>query len=1040
MTKIFFSADPKKLRERLFEKIKTDLEGGRAEAVVLVVPAQFTLTAEEEAFGALGGEGFLDLHVMSGEKLRSIISAELGFSGKTAVTSVGRQMLIGRILRRRESELSEFRSVAKDGGLAELAADLMVQMRQGDVTAADIEALSEMEGHPPLLSRKLKDAALIAADYMSIMEGKFTDSEDYLKYVTDQVKDSEWAARRIFYYYGFYSFTRSETDFLRELSARALAVNIAFPGDAPGSEDYSASFAAAGRIAAEAPGTVIEICGDAAPPLRADRLVRCSSPFTQAETVAAEIMTLVRDRGFRYSDIAVLTGDMDTFGAPVKRALEACGIPVFSDARRGVMHLPAVALVSGLLSLAAGKAGPDELTELLKTGLLTEPEDEEYVQGLERYMALYHINGDRFFRKFRYGAAALGEGRLAAYEAVRGRIAAKLSGFLESFAAAPSVRLRTEALYRFLADGLSLPERLQNLSESLEKALLFDEAGETAQIWDVMTGIMDQLVELLGDEETDAREYAELFARAFEAVEVGVLPQGSDVVMLGSIGRSKAPGARALFVAGFNDGSIPSDFETDGFFSESEAARLEAEGYSLTKSSTVLAAEERIQILETLREERDFVWLGCCLSDAGGDSLVPSPMLGLFKAEESSDVENSEDPLAMLQGRFYPKLSISSAFRDYLSMASSDIPGEYKAAYNVLLKEGDAGEIAGGFFFDPAGERLGRETASALFRTGGERVLSASQIERFASCPFKYFINYGLRPEELRSFEISGIEIGDLCHEILMRLCGKLEAEKLWDRADEKLIAPMIDSIVEEVSAEKYDGLLTSGKAQAYRTRRIKNLALRFALRIAAERRLSSAVRMEFELPFGKGGALPPVYVELPEGGRARIEGRIDRLDVLSGDYLKIVDYKTGNAEFSMENALKGIRLQLMLYLEGALAGIEGSRPAGVFYYDIKDKTDKAGLDALAGDAADTAFDSVCSISGLAVADKKDEMAYTGKKLVSEEEMETFRGEFRSALRGICERLVSGEIAPAPQKYDSQRDSCTFCDYRPICLYSAARE
>ena len=48
------------------------------------------------------------------------------------------------------------------------------------------------------------------------------------------------------------------------------------------------------------------------------------------------------------------------------------------------------------------------------------------------------------------------------------------------------------------------------------------------------------------------------------------------------------------------------------------------------------------------------------------------------------------------------------------------------------------------------------------------------------------------------------------------------------------------------------------------------------------------------------------------------IEGKIDRLDVLANDRIKIIDYKTGQESFRVEEARGGYRLQLMLYLKAA--------------------------------------------------------------------------------------------------------------------------
>ena len=67
--------------------------------------------------------------------------------------------------------------------------------------------------------------------------------------------------------------------------------------------------------------------------------------------------------------------------------------------------------------------------------------------------------------------------------------------------------------------------------------------------------------------------------------------------------------------------------------------------------------------------------------------------------------------------------------------------------------------------------------ADALYR-GDRRAIeaSASRLEKYSGCPFAHFISYGLRPEDLRVFEMGPREIGDIYHECIMKLSQRLTA------------------------------------------------------------------------------------------------------------------------------------------------------------------------------------------------------------------------------------------------------------------------
>ncbi|MBQ3931921.1 MAG: hypothetical protein II725_06565, partial [Firmicutes bacterium] len=84
--KVFCAENDAAVRRELFGRIKRDLEDGPAGgSVLLVVPAQITLSMEEEALASVDPRGFLRLNIVSGGKLRQDILDKTGGSGKAAI-------------------------------------------------------------------------------------------------------------------------------------------------------------------------------------------------------------------------------------------------------------------------------------------------------------------------------------------------------------------------------------------------------------------------------------------------------------------------------------------------------------------------------------------------------------------------------------------------------------------------------------------------------------------------------------------------------------------------------------------------------------------------------------------------------------------------------------------------------------------------------------------------------------------------------------------------------------------------------------------
>ena len=223
--KVFYSDSDDILKKELFKRIREDLqkEDGR---VLLVVPAQSTLSAEEEALKEVDPRGFFRLNIISGGKLREDILAREGGSGRTVINTIGRGMLLRRITSRLEGSFKAFSGVSRDPRFIDMAGDFLVQMKQNRVSVEQLreKAESAKEG---ILKRKLCDMQLIAQAYEEAMAGQLEDSEDLLQFTTEKLRSTSMLKDAYVYFYGFYSFTKSETEFLNALDGASRGLCIA---------------------------------------------------------------------------------------------------------------------------------------------------------------------------------------------------------------------------------------------------------------------------------------------------------------------------------------------------------------------------------------------------------------------------------------------------------------------------------------------------------------------------------------------------------------------------------------------------------------------------------------------------------------------------------------------------------------------------------------------------------------------------------------------------------------------------------------------
>lgn len=961
--------------KELFEKVKAS----SASCKLIIVPAQLTLSAEQAVFDALGGDGFFDIQVMSGNKLRAEILKRVGGPGRTMINALGRSMILRKCARELAlaGELAVYGKAAGSEGFLSAAGDYIVQAKQNEQSAA---AAGGLPGLSEMLKAKLSDMQKLSASYESFMQGKYMDSEDGLAFASEQAEKCEWLKDAELWFCGFYSFTKREQSFIKALEETSLGCHVLF-------ETPEEKF-----------------------PATLQGVYKAGSENEQISFIAAEILRLIREEGCRAEDIAILSGDIAGDAAAFSRSFEALGIPLYTDEKRSLMHMNAARKLASLLDIAADGYRAQTVCEYMRDS------------ALSSYVKSYHIKPSMFLSPFKYG----GKDRIEA-ETAREKFAAEVAPFIERFKAARGAKKKTAVLYHFLADELKLPAELQSEAVRLADEGYPEAAEENAQGWSVIVAIFDQIAELLGDAELSDAEYRDVVKGAFKDIKLGILPQRSGCVVLGDIYRTKLASVRVLFVSSFGDGKIPRIGGGEGILTDIEAAKLSSLGVTLRKSCEQLAREDRTAVYSAFEAASEKLYLVYAASDAEGNSQKASYLLNLVPSELhrtcSPELFSLEELVSRL--RLYKTEGKELDGRWQTVARKMNGSRRYAAAVRGLLYRNDD-------------KKLAEAARKKLLST---EALSPSGLERYAACPYSYFMSRAIRPKEETDFKIDSAAIGNIHHEILCRLSRHLSSDgkrvndslSRWMTASDDEIKSFVISAVEEIKEADDTGLYTKGKEEEYRTGRVKEVALRFALNMVRQVRQGNIDAILSEEQFA-----------LPFAG-VKIHGKIDRIDLSEAGerkLIKIVDYKSGKKSFDKRKIENGLDLQLMLYLEAASQ--KGETPIGTFFFHIESPIKKTEVDSL---DIGSAFDEM-KLDGAFVSENRSfiDKRYSDdagsdivdKKLeFSAEDFEKLRSAFRDKLCDIISRLSSGDISVRPRAFGSAENdnACRYCPYRAICAF-----
>ena len=218
MLNIYYGGENIEKEKFIFEHIK-----GRS---LLLVPDQFSLQAERDAFFYLDKTGLMDLAVVDFSALGHKILKEAGGPVPPLIDKYGRHMLLTRILEESDDALKIYKGVRGKNSFVERVNMLISEMKRSEVSVDMLREVSESLEDSSFLKYKLKDIVTLFSLYEEAIAGKYLDSEDYITFYGDKMLDSSLVAASDVWVYGFDTFTPKNMLVLERILKTARSLNI----------------------------------------------------------------------------------------------------------------------------------------------------------------------------------------------------------------------------------------------------------------------------------------------------------------------------------------------------------------------------------------------------------------------------------------------------------------------------------------------------------------------------------------------------------------------------------------------------------------------------------------------------------------------------------------------------------------------------------------------------------------------------------------------------------------------------------------------
>ena len=1076
----------------VYKALKNAIESGLSHETLLIVPEQYTLEAEKQFIHQTGLEGVLGLEIVSIKRLVHKVIKEVGGEPFVHITETGKRMLLRKLFREKAQDLSIYKTAFDKTGFIEQFYGLIQELKSGMVSVEDLENILSRMDHKAILYHKLHDIAIIYSAYLSVQKSGYYDEEDLNALLMTLIPKSDWLRETHLFVDGFDSFTKQEYGILKALAANSKAMTITLTTDMSRASVFNHNQRALSAFEdmAEHLGLELEIKHfDRAPsspriehvasqlmaypyeknPFKKGQIFCFSAGSVQSEVAfcAVEILRCVREQGYDWKDIAVVTNALSQYESALQRTFEQHDIPFFLDLKTGVMTNPLVQFILSACQFLVVKKGEQHLMRFLKTGLLGLDPDQVY--ALELYV---RANGLNLFKPF-YKPALEGFS-LEYLEALRASLEVHLRP-LKTLLSQATFKVRDGVTVLFdLLMAYGVYEQMMAFVASFNERLAYDEAQQFTQMWNATMSLFDELVALIGDEQVDSEGFIKLLETGFEAVEVGRLPLDENRVLIGTLDRSKAHPIKALFIVGVNDGTLPEVGSDTQLIQDREKEHMAELGYRLLSDNKMFLDKEAFNVYMAFSRPSEQLFVSTAKADAEGQTIRPSYLIAKLGKIDPS-VKMVEEQRAHLDASGYPYWVSSKKFtaqflartmRGHMDGYETNAAWEDVFLWYAKNDADKAKQLLEGLAHSNRSQNLSPETIEALYAPPIKT--SVSRLEEYVQCPFKYFVSSGLKPQIVKPFRMDYPDVGILFHSTLEAF-GKaiLSANQSWPSLSDAQCEALVENIVEGIVDQD---VFRSKFAYRYMIQKLKRVSKRAVKTLTYQLRQGDFEPIAYEMLFSDGlSGVPPIYIELANGQSMLLRGVIDRVDLLKteeGQYIKIIDYKSGSKSWSLTDVYYGLQMQLMVYLKACLGNpsyfkADALYPAGAFYFKIDDPfvesteqvkekvvTELQGnlkLDGLCLDAVEVLKHLDIGLFEQGASDViKVKLKNTGEftkdsKVIDLAHFNALMVWTEKNIQAIGNALLQGEINAYPCR-SGAFVSCDFCNYGALCQFDTRFE
>ncbi len=1057
------------------EKINSIIE--QQKQIIVIVPEQFSFDSDKKLYKKLGAKNFNKILSLSFTTITKEIFEKYGSRSGEYADDMSKLILMKKTISKLydEKQLQFFGKQATKSDFTGDALKIITEFRQSGISADDFVA--KMSGADVTLSEKVTELSLIFYTYDSML--KSAGLRDSLTNISEAAAIAEmngFFKNSVVFFDEFESYTGDEYQLIEAIISQADDVYVSLRLENP-ADDKSGVFDSvrstwkkfyqiAKKYGAEINTTTLDkpvkynsddlahLNKNVIRPVRNHfgvseniKIAECADLYEEADWVCTEIKRLVREDGYKYSDICVMSRQLSEYTYIFEAAFEKYEIPFGMDIKKSVMHTSIMQYISGIVELIAEKNFSSEmLFRYAKTHFYGI--SQERISDLENYCFEWDIDGKKWLEPF-----TLDNQSHPFAEQTRKEIIEPIV-ILKKKCQNQDSKVICAEIFDFITK-MEVQKKVGGvINEFKEKGLIYL-AKEFKRIWGILIDILEMIAETGG--EMTLSEFSEVFIMMLRQINYSVPPQTLDGVRISCAETARPDNPKIVFVVGVNENFFPPNISQAGILNEKDRLLFEQSGINLSRKNEELIADEKLIVYKTLTHASNRLYMTYPLVDNSGGHRYPATVLkqiaGMFDnnilefAQKKNIIEYSATPKAAYIN-LVQHFSESNCETESLRVAlhkNQDYSAKIEYLESVchdntlLIKDSE----------------LMRKLYTQKLN------ISATAIEEYNTCHFKYFCHTGLKLRVRKKRMVDRIGEGNLTHICLERILGSCDTKEEFDSIGHEQINAIIKQCSEEFIEETIGGESMKTPAVTAALDSISENIEELVKHLQDELRQSEFRPAAFELDVSEGNNNP--IIKADNGIEIYLRGVVDRIDVFEIDnkkYLRVIDYKTGAKTFSVSSLLYGINMQMLIYMFSVI-GKNGKfkdyDPAGVLYMPSggagcgRDRDDKKSVeDFLAShykmngvvlkdrtvlNAMEKDIKGIFIPASLKKGDSGEgflELNKRSSSCLTKKNFENLRDYTDNILLQMCDELYSGKIEAEPY-VSGTNVPCNYCDYWSVC-------